>query len=85
MYDATIATNCLAMPATDNEIISIRLHVAKARCTRYDLLYMIMLYITSRTVYTGVFRVACNIFQVYEIEHCSISFRVAYDFGILKQ
>ena len=61
----------------------------KARCTRYDLSYMILLYITSRTVYTGVFRVACDIFQVacdfFEIEHCSFSFRVAYDFGIFKQ
>ena len=62
--------------------------IHKARCTRYDLSYMILLYITSRTVYTGVFRVACDIFHVacdfFEIEHCSISFRVAYDFGILN-
>ena len=46
---------------------------------------MILLYITSRTVCTGVFRVECDIFQVandiFEMEHCSISFRVAYDFG----
>ena len=38
---------------------------------------MILSYMTSRTVYTGVFRVACDIFQVacdfFEIEHCSIS------------
>ena len=49
----------------------------KARCTRYDLSYMILSYMTSRTVYTGVFRVACDIFQVacdfFEIEHCSNS------------
>ena len=45
--------------------------------------------LTSRTMYTGVFRVANDIFQVacniFEIEHCSISFHVAYDFGIFKQ
>ena len=35
---------------------------SKARCTRYDLSYMILLYITSRTVYTDVFRVACDFF-----------------------
>ena len=32
--------------------------MCKARCTRYDLSDMILLYMTSRTVYTGVFRVA---------------------------
>ena len=62
---------------------------AKAQCTRYDLLYMILLYIASPTVYTGVFRVACDRFQValkhFEIEHCSISFRVTCDFGIFKE
>ena len=41
--------------------------------TRYDLLYMIFLYIKNHTVYTGAFRVICDQFKVaynpFEIKH----------------